>query len=80
MALSRHTDAQLRQFASQLSAVSVTALRDAERFLPVEETEDFLHGLLCGLGVAYQATEEQRKAFGPVIAVLAERILKIRET
>ncbi|HIC89975.1 MAG TPA: hypothetical protein EYP04_11325 [Anaerolineae bacterium] len=57
--------------------VSVAALRDGEAYLPLEETEDFLHGLLCGLGVGYQADEQQRAALRVVIAVLAERILSI---
>jgi hypothetical protein len=77
MAISRQTDEQLRQFASQLEHVPETFLRDAEAWLPSEETEDFLRGLLCGLGVGYQADEKERASLGPVLALLAKRILEL---
>ena len=75
MSVMRHSEGQLRQFASQVHAVSVAELRAIEEFLPIEETPNFLRGLLAGLGVGFQAMDDQRAQFGKVIAVLAERIL-----
>jgi hypothetical protein len=77
MSWNRPTAAQLEQFASQTAHVSVAELRAIEKLLPIEETPDFLLGLLVGLGVGYEADEQQREALGKVIAVLAERILQI---
>jgi hypothetical protein len=77
MAILRQTDEQLRQYASQLEYVPETFRREAEAWLPSDETEDFLHGLLCGLYIGYKAAEEERASLGPAVAVLAKQILEL---
>ena len=77
MPFHRHSEEELRQFAAQVKSVSVAELRVIEEILlPAEATREFLEGYLMGLGVGYQADEDQRPYIGKVIAVLADRILK----
>ena len=72
--MNRPTPDTVRQFASQTQHVNVSDRPIIERILPLEETRDYLLGLLVGLRIACEATDLQQQVLGKVVAVLAERV------
>ena len=73
--MNRPTPETVRQFASQTRYLSVSDRQTIARILPLEETPDYLLGLLVGLRIACEATDQQRRVLGKVVAILAERVV-----
>jgi len=72
MPIARYNTTLLNQFAKQGRLVPEAQRNTVSASLPLEETPDFLHGLLAGLASGYALTNDP--TLGLAVALVSERI------